>query len=306
MSHSQTYAIISGVAKSGSTFLYDLLSKHPRIGAASMKETHFFLSKNNPLINKKKNCHKDDLSVFDSYFNPTPTHQYLLEASVALFSDLGAPNRIKQLNKPKIIFILREPAARIYSSFAFSKHNWALFKEDVTFQDFVDCLIQEDVDQMRQWMKVGTKSIANILSDELDTSNYYKHLSKWMNVFDTSQIKLVQYEKLIQNEEAILLDLTNWLDIDSLDLVESEGLNQNATQHIHSLSLHYYIRQLSYHLPSFLGKELLKKMYYKIQASPKKSKSESDLEAIAQLKRYYAPINQALIGFPEIDLSLWE
>ncbi|MEM9885722.1 MAG: sulfotransferase domain-containing protein [Bacteroidota bacterium] len=298
------YLIIAGTPKSGSTYLFSLLAAHPSICASAVKETHYFLSEDHPLSDTQYNFNKKGIAGFLTFFTPRPQNRFLLEASVQLFSDSDAPQRLQQLGDCRLIFVLRSPAERLRSSFYFSKNNLALFKKELSFEAFVDCILEDNFDLFQTYLR---KNISGkILFGELETGHYSKHLTTWQQHFDKNKIYLIQYEKMIQAKEKMLRALTQYLGIDTLPTALFEKANQNATQAIQANRLHYFIKSLSNKYPNFLGKTLIKNWYYRFQTKAQLPSILDDTSAMQRLKAHYQPLNLKLGNYPEIDLSLWK
>lgn len=100
---------IIGAAKSGTTSLDELLSRHPEICHASVKEKHYF---------DKADHYEQGLSFYASYFEQHPGCKYHIDSTPAYIRTLLAPQRMNetftphQLAKKKFILLLREPSSR--------------------------------------------------------------------------------------------------------------------------------------------------------------------------------------------------
>ena len=101
--------VIIGAAKSGTTSLYDFMTKHPRIEPAYTKEPFYFSSPE-----------RLSLLYYKTNF-PILTKQLTGEASTGYLSSLEAPARMKTvIPDAKMIAILRNPVDRAYSHYHFA------------------------------------------------------------------------------------------------------------------------------------------------------------------------------------------
>jgi hypothetical protein len=125
--------IIAGAPRSGTTWLYELLDRHPDIFMArpARPEPKFFLV--------------DELYArglqhyFDTWFAGAEAYPAAGEKSTNYLESPEAARRIHEhLPGVKLIFILREPAQRAYSNWMWSTMN------GVESQDFVTALAQEE------------------------------------------------------------------------------------------------------------------------------------------------------------------
>ncbi len=111
--------IIGGAPRSGTTFLCELLAKHPDIFVAR------------PVIPEPKICltpHPDGdsglLARYAALFADAPPGALLMEKTSNYFENDEARARLARiLMGTKFIFILREPVARAYSNWAWSRKN---------------------------------------------------------------------------------------------------------------------------------------------------------------------------------------
>jgi hypothetical protein len=125
--------IIAGAPRSGTTWLYELLDRHPDVFMAkpARPEPKFFLV--------------DELygrgiqHYFDTWFAGAEAYPAAGEKSTNYLESPAAARRMHEdLPGVKLIFILREPAQRAYSNWMWSTMN------GVESEDFATALAQED------------------------------------------------------------------------------------------------------------------------------------------------------------------
>ena len=110
--------IIGGAPRSGTTWLYELLDRHPDVNMAKpvKPEPKFFL--------------RDDLSAkglshySQAWFADIGDDQVAGEKSTDYLESAPAAERIaRDLPRVKLVFILREPVGRAYSNYLWTKMN---------------------------------------------------------------------------------------------------------------------------------------------------------------------------------------
>ena len=111
--------VIGGAPRSGTTFLAELLGKHPEVYMAK------------PLVPEPKICLRElpggDASYGEAYarlFASAPHGAVLVEKTANYFENEAARERLARvLPSANFVFVLREPVARAYSNWKWSKKN---------------------------------------------------------------------------------------------------------------------------------------------------------------------------------------
>ena len=132
------HALICGTNKSGTTSLFRYLADHPAIIPCSRKEAGFFFR---PLEQDLDATYKEYCDLF-----PSAQQDKILIEATPTYLDRGGEvaGRIKQLlPNARLVFVLREPVARVVSYFR-SKHGMETSPvANVTFDDFIQKAIEE-------------------------------------------------------------------------------------------------------------------------------------------------------------------
>lgn len=182
----ESYAIIIGAMKSGTSSLYSYLTQHPSICACKNKEPHYFSSRFKSADNSICNAdYYESLWNFDS-----KVHQVALEASTGYTkypAEREVPQRIFEYGiNPKFIYLVRNPFERITSHFNYRKIN-PEFKFD-----------------------------KNILNEHyLSVSSYYLQISQFLEYFPSKeQYFVVNSEDLFLNPKSTLDKILSFLQIE--------------------------------------------------------------------------------------------
>ncbi len=191
-------AIIVGAGKAGSTSLYRYLDMHPRIFGSRVKELMYFSSK----FSEGPEWYRSHFPVqsqIDIYFEATPQYTFRDE-----FPNVAA--RIFEYNPDiKILYIVREPLARIVSHF----NHWARAFPD-KYKD-----IEETLSDPLQWKYF------------VDRSKYFYQMEAYLEFFDPSQIKLVFLEDLNSTFVETMNDVYGFLGVDECaETVDNKVFNQ--------------------------------------------------------------------------------
>src|SRR5882672_4560890 len=112
--------ILGGVRKCGTTSVFDWLSAHPRVATSPAKGTEFLMNLDSPYLNRELNYHQHGLAAYERYFRDERHKPIRLDASTRYFDQETARTVLAALDPPPhVIFVLREPAARVLSLFRY-------------------------------------------------------------------------------------------------------------------------------------------------------------------------------------------
>lgn len=188
-----------GAPKSGTTWLFQCLQKHPEIFLASVKETHFFdffFDENN-------------ISGYEENFRNSNYAKAIGEVTATYLASTQAPERIKKyMPDAKLIVNLRNPFDQVYS------HYWHLLRQNFHESDCQRWSFEQAIERYEERL--------------IKPAMYSKHLKKWLEYFDKSQIHLIFYEEIKQDPYRLLHDLYSFLEV-SKDFMPESLLNQGTS-----------------------------------------------------------------------------
>lgn len=179
--------IIAGAPKSGTTALWSFLNQLPQVCMASQKEPVFFSSVKGSMENKIEgdgprasgNFYKG-FEWYASLFKNQKPGQLKGEASTDYFVCEDAAEKIfTYIPHVKLIFMLREPAARTYS------HFWQEYKLGFEFPDF-ETMMKTNHPRFRFFIK---------------TSMYKENLQRFEKYFPENQILILLLEDFEKSPE---------------------------------------------------------------------------------------------------------
>ena len=182
--------LIIGAMKASTTLLYTMLSQHPRVWFPSEKEPHYFTAPE-----------YDQAEAWDKYralFAHRPSDATIIaEASTNYtkqphFGD--TPGRIrKKLGEPKLIYILRDPVARVISNY---RHSYVTNRYDA-----------------------GTTAEQALDRDPIliAASRYAEQLDAYHHEFGKDSVHVVIAERLHQDPMREMSAVARYLGIDPID-----------------------------------------------------------------------------------------
>ena len=194
--------LIIGAEKSGTTWLYQNLAKHPDIFLPETKEVHFF-NEYNSYGTKLDNYTKRSPSWYGQFFATRAQEKVAGEVTPMYLCDPIASTRIAETYPNiKIIAILRNPVDRALS------HYWMARNKAQTKEDIETALLSPD-------------------STFINRSMYGAQLSRYYAIFPRSSILVLKHEALFESPRKGLNSILDFLGIDAQQLA---GIDNNALQ----------------------------------------------------------------------------
>ena len=191
--------IIGGAPKAGTSSLYHYLKAHPSICMSIPKEPYFFTAN-----------YSKGLTWYHSVFQEYQNQKIIGEASTKYLTQAvtTAPRIKKHLPNVKLIFILRNPVGRFMSDYWYAvklgqiKHSQKRLKDLITGKNDMPSFWNQEM-SFYNWFKKRGK--------------YEEQLPLFYDRFPDHQIKVVFFEDLKLNQNAILQSIYRFLEIDQYE-----------------------------------------------------------------------------------------
>ena len=209
MLHFKPNLFIPGAAKSGTTSLHNLLNQHPEICMSTVKEPGYW---KNERFKHFKDIEKENYS---NLFIKSK-HKIFGESTTAYMYYDTFINNINSNYKvsPKFIFILRNPIDR------FNSHFWWIKGLGLEKSNFQEALSKDQNNQFKAYNYYPKYYFQFGL--------YAKWLKRFYNCFDRSNIKIIIFEDLINNQLKIANSCFEFLGLKKLDTISNHTSNQTA------------------------------------------------------------------------------
>jgi hypothetical protein len=273
--------IIAGAPKCGTSSLYFWLSAHPEVKASMVKETFFFADDVNR-FNKNANIIEHSLEAYSSYFNSKESDQkkVRLEATAPYIYFENALEHIPKLpSKPKVIFVLREPSARLYSQYRFERFRTKRIQ--MTWEEY-------------------SKNDKLILHGD-----YEYYLKKWVKSLGKDRIYVCTFESLVSDPKECIGDMTSFLGINSVFYENYNFIQHNETVAIKNKLIHRLGLTLQRYVPHGIQEKILP-LYLKINSGKMPLKDPSDKKILKSVKSdYQDSILRLKKLFPNLNLESW-
>jgi hypothetical protein len=211
--------VIGGTEKAGTTSVFDWLCSHPDVGASSRKETDFFRERfvGDPRV---------DAERYSAYFaQANPDARVWMEASPGYLGEAAtvAPRMRGLVPRAKLLFILRDPIDRLYSSYHFHRGKLNL-PQQLGFDDYVRRCLAYDRGESPQ--AIG---LEEWYLKVLRFGCYADFLSVFRANFAHDRIKVMFFESLRADEHGFMRELSDFLDIDPEHWRDFEFRRSNVT-----------------------------------------------------------------------------
>lgn len=196
--------IIGGAPRSGTTYLCHLLDKHPDVYMAK------------PFIPEPKVClmaREEGLPAYREryakFFADVKNEKALGEKSSSYFENLDAFKRLKLLfNQIRFLFIVREPVARAYSNYLFTKKNGF---EHLSFEEAIEKEKQRDLDDPFPPEMSYVKPFSY-----LARGDYATFAERYLKGFGKDQVKFVLYEDILLAPDRLHREVQEFIGVDPL------------------------------------------------------------------------------------------
>lgn len=172
-----------GPGKAGSTWLHEILLRHPQVYLTAAKDLYFF-----------DRYFDRGLDWYQSQFRQArPEHRVIGEVCPHYLFSEDVPRRISEsLGRVQLMFTIREPVARTFSSYLYMRKNG----------------------EVRGSFQQTLQSRPSILNP----SRYATHINRYLEYFDKSEIYCGVFDDLIEDPQSFLDPLLAWLGVDPMTL----------------------------------------------------------------------------------------
>ncbi|MDY6936589.1 MAG: sulfotransferase [Cyanobacteriota bacterium] len=287
------FAIV-GAAKAGTTALNQYLSQHPQIFMCPLKEPHFFST---DIIYER------GLDWYEGLYADASPNAICGEASTSYtrfpFTQL-TPQRIHAVIPDiKLIYILREPVARVESE---CLQEWK-YRRYVLNVDSLPYSCDRILDfLLAQSHTSGT--------DPIRTSEYINQIDEYLRFFRREQLLVLFQTDLIENPQDTLKKVYRFLDVDSEFIIETsvaKNVTANFTQGMKNEKLSTVLNKIPNYsaikswIPASI-KNSIKGLLTSNMSQVFEPMSDGKRRELAQ---HFKPSNDRLADFLNYDLSDW-
>ena len=181
--------VIIGAAKAGTTSLYDLLTRHPHVEGAALKELNYF-----------DDDFEKGIEWYKSHF-PSPRwkdgrRSITGEASPRYLFHPSVPERmVKVVPQARLIVLLRNPVDRAYSHY---QHRVRTARENLRFEEVVEAekkwLLGKEEGAAEREEARASVACTRVESNYLKRGIYVDQLLRWSEFYSKEQMLVLKSE----------------------------------------------------------------------------------------------------------------
>jgi hypothetical protein len=258
--------IIAGPTKTGTTSVFDWLSAHPDACPSNVKETDYFFD----LVlrsNRTANFIEHGLSRYEGLFSSYRGQTVVFEASPSyLTANIALAELPKLIPQPKIVFIFRDPAERLYSEYKFSRYTTGTFEG--SFEDYCN------------------GELVPGRGSQVAKGKIISRMNRWVDSFGEDQIFVYHFDDLTANPREFMKLLCDDLGIDPEFYSNYAFGVANPSVVRRSQDIYKVASSVSRLLPDRLIK-VFRPLYHRLNESPVPKPSDSDAEILEGLRKTY-------------------
>jgi sulfotransferase family protein len=195
--------VIGGAPRSGTTFLCELLAKHPQVYVAR------------PYIPEPKVCMTPhpagDAGLLDryaSFFADAPPQSVRVEKTSYYLENSEARERlVRLLPQARFVFIMREPVARAYSNWSRTRSQGL---EKLPFEEAVE------LDERARPVPLPSDRAYARPFDYLTRGQYGTFAQAWINAVEDARVSFYLFEEFITAPESFVDNLQRFVGVEPL------------------------------------------------------------------------------------------
>tara|TARA_Y100001968_G_scaffold329792_1_gene379978 strand:- start:538 stop:1422 length:885 start_codon:yes stop_codon:yes gene_type:complete len=190
-----------GVAKSGTTTLYDILRQHPDVYIPSFKEPHFF-----DIVENFEN----GLKWYEDNYYKKADNKIIADFTPSYFFDKYAPKRIfDSLGKDmKFVVIFRNPLDRAYSHYLHSK------RDNHEIENF-ELALELEVSRLDKYER-QSDYLYYLRHSYVQQGLYAQMLERYLKYFSLDNFLFIHFEEeFLKQRDLIINNLLDFIDVDT-------------------------------------------------------------------------------------------
>lgn len=297
--------VIAGAPKCGTSTLFSWLADHPDVCASRVKETFFLVDSGTPLSNGSTTIHDTGISGYQSLFSHCRSDiKLVIEGTTHYLYQETARTVLSTLDPvPHIVFLLRNPADRAYSSFRYTRDTLRRLRRNISFAKWLRLLETRPAEAYR--LVIGERS-SYVLVNDVQFGRYIEYLRPWISAFGSDRIHVYLFEHFVRAPRYFMEGLAELASIDPTFYRQYEFQRANRTVRTRSRALQRAALAARQRIPDTISTGMLETFYRRFQTTlVPQEVSDEDHAALARLEQQYARFNTLLGTELGIDVNAW-
>jgi len=181
--------ICVGAGKAGTTWLWEMLRRHPDVYLPDVKEIHYFNDIAYEGSDVRNPNHRRPVEWYLRFFARARPGQVCGEISPSYLWSRTAPDAIHAFDpEMRILVMLRDPVARLFSSYLFGQQKGEIGQ--VSFEEAL-----RTVDYL------------------LDRAPCCSAVARYLELFGPERVKVVLYDDLVRDAPGLLVDVEQFVGV---------------------------------------------------------------------------------------------
>lgn len=288
--------IICGVPKAGTSSLHRWIADHPDAAGSIEKETYFFADPGTHMFRDDMNAGQGLHRYAEHFALGAEQARVRIESTPAYIYYARALEHVPQLpGKPKCLFVVREPAAQIYSLYRYFRSNWAWIPSSMSFRSYIATLHEGRAG-------FGGNELAR---DALRNAAYVDFLMPWRERLGCERMRVMLFENLQRDPAGFAAEVARWIGLDPAFYESYDFPRENDTYAVRSTRLQRLNIAMRARLPRGRAYAALRAAYRAFNTRAPDGPSEDDRATIAELRGQFCAANLRLSRAFGLDLSHW-
>jgi hypothetical protein len=282
--------LLAGSPKCGTSSVYDWLLEHGDVSGGVAKEVFYLMDSHETKYVGGECWNSQGEEGYAKKF-PIKNNIVVDGTTLTMYQESALEYAVRC--QPKVIFFLRNPAKRAYSTFKYFRDSRSVIDKYETFGTFLNNAKRSKYSNTQ-------------LNDVIEHGRYCKYINEWKSVIGDENIKIYLFEEFIKDPAGVMIDICTWLNIES-DLYKEFSFNKkNETVVVRSVGLNKIKEKFSKYLPKGKPVRLLRELYYKVNSSEASDGlTNEDKALISELSDFYKAENKSLKIKYNLNTDIW-
>jgi hypothetical protein len=288
--------IVAGAPKAGTSSLHKWLCDHPQTIGSDPKETYYFVDRDSHTAGASHFENKGIDGYRKLFENPHSTTQIIFESTPGyLYSNLALKQIPELESKPRVLFLLREPAGQLFSLYRYFQQNWNWIPETMDFPTFIAA------------SRTGSHTFGGntLAQNAYKNASYINFLLPWLNRLNHSRMRVLLFEDMIRDPLQFMTGLGDWLELDS-SFYHTYAFNpENQTYRVKSFVLQQLNLMIRPLIPQSDYYRKLRSLYRSINTTQPRPPTLSEKQTLVGLRQDFHKSNQQLASTFCLNLDPW-